>query len=584
MSERTPAVALLFEDKDLGNHLRVALQECGARIVYDTSLASFASEALLAASADVVVVNLDNPSDADLDRLYDAVDGDEPRLVFNDADVSRGLAGWDKARWARHLASKVLVGFDIDPPRPEGAREIELHTVAVGEPVAEPVHEEVFASHVDEHGLLDDLELEMSLAEAKGNETDADAETLEAELEALLAASDDQPADAAFDLSIGAVAFDDQHDAEPVAAFESNDFAETTDAGDDVAMAAPLAFDTSFEAALEAAAEDVTVGEEAAVSAPVAAPVFDLSRFELASMDDETKTGTDVEVSSSVVIEKRETEIVLAPPPEWDLVDGDAVTVEVPVKPAEPNPFGIETLSAAEFLAQDAPDDGSLDFQAGLSLELVSIEEAIAPRTDGDFAHEMFLEGHSAAIRRLVALGATRDSAASVRRFLAAIPRGFAGLVLLVHHIEEGADQELLASLSAASQLPVTLAIEGARANQGNVLLVPRGQQISLRRDGLISLRADDAAPNVRSPSIDAIFSTAAQAFGADALAIVFAGRANDAVAGAQAIHDRGGRVWIEEPEDDHPAEMVAGIREERIVSFSGSVDALAEHLIQEFP
>ncbi len=301
-------------------------------------------------------------------------------------------------------------------------------------------------------------------------------------------------------------------------------------------------------------------------------------------MDDEAKAETDDELTQSVVIEKRETEVVLPPPPEWDLIDGDAVTVEAPVKPAEPNPFGIQTMSAAEFLAQDVPDDGSLDIQAGLSLELVSIEEAIAPRTDGDFAHEMFLEGHSAAIRRLVALGATRDSAASVRRFLAAMPRGFAGLVLLVHHIEEGADQELLASLSAASQLPVTLAVEGARANQGNVLLVPRGQQISLRRDGLISLRADDAASNSRSPSIDAIFSTAAQAFGADALAIVFAGRANDAVAGAQAIHDRGGRVWIEEPADDHPAEMVAGIREERIVSFSGSVDALAEHLIQEFP
>ena len=51
MADRMPAVALLFEDKDLGNHLRDALQECGARIVYDTSLASFARDALLAASA-----------------------------------------------------------------------------------------------------------------------------------------------------------------------------------------------------------------------------------------------------------------------------------------------------------------------------------------------------------------------------------------------------------------------------------------------------------------------------------------------------------------------------------------------------
>ncbi len=260
MVEKVPAVALLFDDKELGNHLRDALQECGARIVYDTSLASFARDALLAASADVVVVNLDNPSDGDLDRLYDAVDGDQPRLVFNDADVSRGLAGWDKARWARHLASKVLVGFDIDPPRPEGAREIEMNAVAVAEPVVDVVHEEVFAANVDEHSLLDDLEVEMSLAEARDNETDANAETLEAELEALLAASDGQPADAAFDLSIGAVAIDDRRDPEPVAAFEPAGFGDAGHEGTDVAAAAPLAFDTSFDTSFDAAPDDVTLG------------------------------------------------------------------------------------------------------------------------------------------------------------------------------------------------------------------------------------------------------------------------------------------------------------------------------------
>jgi chemosensory pili system protein ChpB (putative protein-glutamate methylesterase) len=45
-----------------------------------------------------------------------------PRVVFNDAQASRELIGWDRARWARHLAVKVLAMGDIDPPRPEDAR------------------------------------------------------------------------------------------------------------------------------------------------------------------------------------------------------------------------------------------------------------------------------------------------------------------------------------------------------------------------------------------------------------------------------------------------------------------------------
>jgi two-component system chemotaxis response regulator CheB/chemosensory pili system protein ChpB (putative protein-glutamate methylesterase) len=547
MNDRRAAVALLFDDSDLGGQLREALSELGARIVYDAGLASFDRDALVAAAADVIVIDLDDPSDDDLDRLYAAVDGDRPRLVFNDADVSKGLAGWDKARWARHLASKVLVGFDIDPPRPEGARAIEPHTPAGVDTVSLAlVTDEVFVGHADEVALLDDLELEMSLAEAKDNETDTDPRALEAELEALLSAGDEPVADAAFDTAIG---------------------------GD-----AAFTLHTAFEPL----ADDVTHADEHA-SAAVVPPAFDFSRFELASMDDDAEAGNDVDVANVLTIEARATEIVLPPPPEWDLIDGDAVAVEAPA-PATSNLFGIETISAAEFLNPHVEDDGSLDIQTGIGLELVSIEEAIAPPTDGEFHSEMFLEGHHGAIRRLVLLGAARDSGTSVHRFIGALSSGLNALVLLVQHLDDDDAADVLASsLASAGGLPVSVAADGKRATQGSILLIPRGRHISLRRDGLISLRDDDAAAQSRSPSIDAAFSTAAHAFGADALAIVFAGHANDAVAGAQAIHDRGGRVWIEEPDDHNAAQMVAGIREERIVSFSGSVEALAGRLSEEF-
>jgi two-component system chemotaxis response regulator CheB/chemosensory pili system protein ChpB (putative protein-glutamate methylesterase) len=108
---------------------------------------------------------------------------------------------------------------------------------------------------------------------------------------------------------------------------------------------------------------------------------------------------------------------------------------------------------------------------------------------------------------------------------------------------------------------------------------VPDGAQVLLRRDGNIEVQTGDA-----EPSIDASFTMAANAFGRDALAIVFAGRANDAVAGAQAIHDRGGQVWVESSSGEHFADMVSGIFAERLVSFSGTPRELAAHLIEVFP
>ena len=119
-SERGPAVALLFDDQDSGLRLREALCERGAHIVLESRVDTFASQQLAEHAADVVVLNLD-PDDMDaLVRVVDALDSSRQRLVLNDAEATRTLAGWDAARWARHLAAKIL-GTDVDPPRPSDA-------------------------------------------------------------------------------------------------------------------------------------------------------------------------------------------------------------------------------------------------------------------------------------------------------------------------------------------------------------------------------------------------------------------------------------------------------------------------------
>ncbi len=119
-SERRPAVALLFDDQDSGLRLREALCERGAHIVLESRVDAFAPQQLAEHAADVVVLNLD-PDDMDaLDRVVDALDSSRQLLVLNDAEATRTLAGWDAARWARHLAAKIL-GTDVDPPRPADA-------------------------------------------------------------------------------------------------------------------------------------------------------------------------------------------------------------------------------------------------------------------------------------------------------------------------------------------------------------------------------------------------------------------------------------------------------------------------------
>src|SRR5690606_25078933 len=121
VSDFGPGIALLFGDGELGNQLRLALQEHGARIVHEGHVGSLSRDLLTESGAEVVVVNLEDEDDDTLDRLYDVIDGDTPRAVFNAGQASSAPAGWDRARWARHLAAKVMASADVDPPRPRTA-------------------------------------------------------------------------------------------------------------------------------------------------------------------------------------------------------------------------------------------------------------------------------------------------------------------------------------------------------------------------------------------------------------------------------------------------------------------------------
>lgn len=590
MSDTAPAVALLFDDTELGGQLREALHERGARIVHEGEVSGLSRELLQRVGADVLVVNLDDGADDALDRLYDVIDGDRPRVVFNDAQASRALAGWDRARWARHLAVKVLAAGDIDPPRPDDARIVDTPSAALvevdpgdlgsvevlevpgalvaesaaiapaerpEEPVA--VKSEAVAAFDPEPDfpLQDDTD-----GDLHEQATAAESEDLAAELEALLA-SGELPEDES-EAGPGLRYFED----EALPPLHDGNFGSPSTMHDQ----AP----TDFAGSPVAAIDEVSTGEG---SPSDTARTFRIDHMQLSSMTDPSVATTPAAAAEPVL---SDTAPSVRAPDNWALLDDDApLTAAATAEESGAAAFGIEKLSAADFLAPDV-EAVAPDVEPLMSLELVSMEEAIAPQAYVH-DHEMMLDEPGSALSRIVLLGAAVDGVDSVCEFLAALPATTRLTFLHTQHLGDQLDAALVERFSARCALPVRLAQQGSRAAVGEVLVVPAGQQLRLRRDGNIELQGNGAdAP--QDPSIDASLTMAAGAFGRDALAIVFAGRGNDAVAGAQAVHDRGGQVWVESSSGEHFADMVSGIFAERLVSFSGTPPELAAHLIEVFP
>ena len=593
MTDTPPAVALLFDDSELGGHLRDALHERGARIVHEGGVAGLNRELLQQVGADVLVINLDDDADDALDQLYDIIDGDRPRVVFNDAQASRALSGWDRARWARHLAVKVLAMGDIDPPRPEDAREVQVAPALVAA-VAPVVTETLGRDAVDEPATFatpaeDDLAAPIAQDAATPVTADEPPPDLPADEPLQTAANEDDAPGAAFDAHAG-IPFDDEIEpaADPGITAESDDLAaeleallasgELPDEEDEQTVGAGLRFTGDEELPPlhdgDFGVVELADSDDDGIALDESAPSPTVDELDFSALDAPDLTAEAMDAAASVVPAAPETPV--RAPDNWALLDEEA-PVESNDKP-DAAVFGIEKLSAAEFLAPDV-EPVAADLQPTMSLELVSMEEAIAPQA---FVpdHEMVLDELGSALSRIVLLGAAVDGVDSVCEFMRSLPASTRLTFLLTQHLGSHTEQEMLARLAEKSPLPVRVAEAGRRVGMGEVLMVPAGQQVRLRRDGSVELLAD-AAPE---PSIDASLSMAANGFGRDAVAIVFAGRGNDAIAGSQAIHDRGGQVWVESSSGDHFADMVSGIFAERLVSFSGTPSELAAHLIEVFP
>lgn len=613
MAETATAVALFFDDMDLGGQLREALRERGARIVHEGALSTLSKQMLDATGAEVLVVNLDEEAADDLDRLYDVIDGDKPRVVFNDAAASRSLDGWDRARWARHLAVKVMAQGDLDPPRPHDAPVV---PEVVAPPVAEDaVHSAVMGTDEPAWGFaspVDTIE-PVVVAPQAIDATEVESESLAAELEALLAA--DEPV--AADENHASRSLQQGHE-EPM---HADDFAALADLPVDAEdeFGSGLKFnaddelpplhdgnfgavayeavtpDHDFGSGLKFSADDEppplhdgTFGVETLATqghAPIEepaheavsrqAPSFQLDHLALAPLDDSFMPATtDAAAPSSSSL--------LGLASSWSLVDeGDASAPAAVAEPvtASPKEFGIEKLSAADFLAPEGGEEHASIIEPGVKLELVSMEEALAPK-EYESGTEMLLDDLDNAIGRLLVLGAAADSLEAVCSFLSMLPADLRIAVLHVQHLGSKSVEAVSDTLTRHSELPVRIAAPGVRARAGEVLVVPDGQQARVHRDGRVDLQSLESN-DMRSSPIDASFTMAANVFGRSAQAIVFAGHANDALGGCQAIHDRGGQVWIESS-DGHFADMVHGIEAERLHSYSGTPAELAARLVEE--
>ncbi len=572
MADAGVRVVLLARAGSARDHLHRALSELGATLVAEGDPAELDPAQVAGQSPNLILVSLEPAIEAALEHFDELLATPGIEVMYDDAEVTRQLEGWDLNRWARHLATKLL-GHDPLPPTPGDADPVPDHNIAPvpGLPPtpAELMDGEKLEDYAqDAVDLADWVPVNPSLTQAGENSSEivepgsteeeisfdfdlGDLDQALKEMDAAASASDpaqnetsvepdtEFSADADFDIEVDLSSLDQQQDTSAGIDFKPESKSEFDDSLPE-ADSEPLLADVDFSAEpvrFSSFDEQQPAHDFDELDADVAALAAQLDAFENAQPKEQVRD------------------------PDFALVLDDA---PASVTAAASAPALEESAQAPAIVASS----GGSDFS---NLSLVGMDEVIATtRSSGAPTTSLFssstltlapIDGetetghHESAAHESIAFAPTVQEPAAAQEPIAGVVAIFAGLggpdavrqlvsslpeklpvpVLLYQHLEVGKHERLVDQLGKISRLPVILAEDGVLAQPGKVNVLPAGLTASC--DGILWRFA--AGP--LRQMIDAL--------AAESVVVMLSGADPDLVPSALALRDNGGLALAQDPE-----------------------------------
>lgn len=118
--------------------------------------------------------------------------------------------------------------------------------------------------------------------------------------------------------------------------------------------------------------------------------------------------------------------------------------------------------------------------------------------------------------------------------------------VLIVQHMAAGFIEGFAKWMQGVARFPVKVAVHGEMALKGTAYFAPDNQHLGISQSGELLLDNGPREEGFR-PSADFLFRSVANAFGADAMAILLSGMGKDGADGMKKLRDAGGCTVIQD-------------------------------------
>jgi two-component system, chemotaxis family, protein-glutamate methylesterase/glutaminase len=178
-----------------------------------------------------------------------------------------------------------------------------------------------------------------------------------------------------------------------------------------------------------------------------------------------------------------------------------------------------------------------------------------------------------------IAIGASAGTVQALSCILPPLPPGFPLPILIVVHVPADRSNSLIALFQSKCRLPVREAEDKEVIEAGVIYFAPANYHLLVEADRTLALSSD--APVLYSrPSIDVLFESAADAYGAALAAVILTGANEDGAAGLKAVAEAGGIALVEDPSEAFSPEMPSAALNACPDAKSASLVAIASYLV----
>ncbi|TFI51484.1 chemotaxis response regulator protein-glutamate methylesterase [Mastigocladus laminosus UU774] len=149
----------------------------------------------------------------------------------------------------------------------------------------------------------------------------------------------------------------------------------------------------------------------------------------------------------------------------------------------------------------------------------------------------------------VVAIGVSTGGPNALATLLCQLPANLSVPILIVQHMPAMFTKLLAERLSSKCQISVQEAVSGVIVEPGHIWIAPGDFHMVVQQDKAVVRLATHQKPPENScrPSVDVLFRSVAQVYGAGTLAVILTGMGQDGLHGCQCIREVGGQVLAQD-------------------------------------